>query len=194
MQKNLSENAAPKGPGKALKFVLMAFVAVSIGAAVYKIAAAPAKATVEPVQTVATAVEPARQAAKPAPKADAVVKPAAKAVVGKKTAVVYYFYTNTRCSSCKAIEAYTREAVETKLTPGYKDWKVEFRGVNIEDEPNAHFAQDYFLNSKSVVVQKFAGEKPLKWGKLEKVWQLLGDKKAFIDYVTVETHKLLDEK
>jgi len=193
MPNDISEHAAPKGPGKALKFALMAFVAVSIGAAVYRTTAVPAKARVELVQTAAIA-EPTAEADKPAPKANAAVKPAAKTAAEKKTAVVYYFYTYTRCSSCKAIEEYTREAVETRLTPGYKDWNVEFRGVNIEEEPNAHFVQDYFLNSKAVVVRKFAGEKALNYRRLDKIWQLLGDKNAFMGYVVDETHKLLDEK
>ena len=108
--------------------------------------------------------------------------------------MVYYFYTNTRCSSCKTIEAYTREAVEKNFTAAYKGWKVIFRGVNVEEESGKHFVQDYRLNSKAVVVQKFSGEKALKWTMLEKIWQLLGDKEAFINYITGETHKLLDEK
>ena len=192
MQKNSSEN--PAGPNKAIKFTLMAFVAVSIGAAVYKMAAAPAKTTSEPAAIAAAAAEPARPTAKPEPKTHAVVKPAAKTTAEAKTAVVYYFYTNTRCSSCKTIEAYTREAVERNFASDYKGWKVVFKGVNVEEEPDKHFVQDYWLNSKSVVVQKFSGDKPLKWEKLEKVWQLLGDKYVFMNYVVNETHKLLDEK
>ena len=195
MQKTSSENNAP-GAGKALKYVLIAFVAVSVGAVVYKNlpCCSGDKAQAAPVEAAA-----ATETAQPVVKAGAktpvkAVKPAAKAAVEAKTAVVYYFYTNTRCSSCKTIEAYTREAVATKLAAGYKDWKVEFKGVNVEDKENEHFVQDYWLNSKSVVVQKFSGEKPLKWAKLDKVWQLLGDKEAFINYVAGETEKLLDQK
>ncbi|OGR67765.1 MAG: hypothetical protein A2081_00260 [Elusimicrobia bacterium GWC2_61_19] len=179
-----------------MKYVLIAFVAVSVGAVVYKNlpCCSGDKTQAAPVEAAA-----ATEAAQPVVKAEAktpakAVKPAAKAAIEAKTAVVYYFYTNTRCSSCKTIEAYTREAVATKLAAGYKDWKVEFKGVNVDDEANKHFVQDYWLNSKSVVVQKFAGEKPLKWGKLDKVWQLLGDKEAFMAYVADETHKLLDAK
>lgn len=168
---------------KALKFVLLAFVAVSIGAAIYKIAGAPAKAGPEAAEP-AAAVEPARPAVKPGPEASAAAK----------TAVVYYFYTNARCSSCMTLEAYTREAVSARLAAGYKDWKVEFRAVNVDEKPNEHYVQDYWLNTKSVVVQKFAGDKPLKWGKLDKVWQLLGDKEGFMNYIAAETQKLLDEK
>jgi len=195
MQKNSSENNAP-GAGKALKYVLIAFVAVSVGAVIYKNlpCCSGDKAQAAPVEAAA-----ATEAAQPVVKAEAkppakAVKPAAKAAVEAKTAVVYYFYTNTRCSSCKTIEAYTREAVETKLAAGYKGWKVEFRGVNLDEGGNKHFIQDYWLNSKSVIVQKFAGDKPLKWAKLDKVWQLLDDKFVFMNYVADETKKLLDEK
>lgn len=170
------------GASGVMKHLLLGFVVLSAAAIVYKAASAPGKTPAAPPAkpAVKAAAEPAGTPASPAAEA--------------KTAVVYYFYTNTRCSSCKAIEAYTREAVATKLAAGYKAWSVEFKGVNVDEEANSHFVQDYFLNSKSVVVQKFSGEKPLKWAKLEKIWQLLGDKDAFIAYISTETHKLLDEK
>ncbi|MBU2572921.1 MAG: hypothetical protein KKH28_02445 [Elusimicrobia bacterium] len=194
MQKNLSENSALKGPGKALKFALMGFVALSIGAVVYKMAAAPDKTAAAPAEAVAAVEEPAKPPVKPGPKVPATPKEPVKSAAEAKTALVYYFHTNTRCSSCKAIEAYTREAVEKNFTSDYKGWKVIFKGVNVDEGANAHFVQDYRLNSKSVVVQKFSGDKALKWVKLEKVWQLLGDKKGFMNYVADETHKLLDAK
>ena len=179
-----------------MKFVLLGFVAVSIAAAAYKIAGSPCcssgKAAARPVET-ATAPAAAERPA-PAKPAGKVPVAAAKKAARSKTAVVYYFYTNTRCSSCKTIEAYTRAAVEKNFTSDYNGWKVIFKGVNVEEEPGKHFVQDYWLNTKSVVVQKLSGDKPYKWVKLEKVWQLLGDKPAFINYITNETRKLLDEK
>ena len=165
---------------RALSVLLLSFVF----AAVYNIASARLKTAPAPAGAAAAAAQQVRPAA----------KPAAEIRTAAKTAVVYYFYTNTRCSSCKAIEAYTKEAVEKNFTAGHKGWKVAFKGVNVDEEPDKHFTADYRLNSKSVVVQKFAGDKALNWGKLEKVWQLLGDKSAFIAYVTDETRRLLDEK
>ena len=183
---------------KALKFALMSFVALSISTAIYKIAASPPKAVPGEGEVAAAAAGPARQAVKPGLETRAAAKPAAKpaakAAAETKTAVVYYFHTNARCSSCMTIEAYTREAVATRLAAGYKDWKVEFRAVNVDEKPDEHYVQDYRLNTKSVVVQKYAGDKPLKWEKLDKVWQLLGDKEGFMNYVAGETQKLLDEK
>ncbi len=205
MQKNSSEESQ-RGPGKAVKYALIAFVAISIGAVVYKMlpCCSGGKAQAAPAETTAAVTAPVQETDVNAPAAEAgktkvkmapaPVKARAAKNAEVKTAVVYYFYTNTRCSSCKTIEAYTREAVATKLAAGYKDWKIEFKGVNVDEEPNKHFVQDYWLNSKSVVVQKFSGEKVLNWGKLDKVWQLLGDKDAFMNYVADETHKLLDAK
>lgn len=179
-------------PAKTLKYILTAFVAVSIGAAIYK--ALPCcsgdKTAAAPVETAAAAPAPAEKAA--VKTAAATVKAVVK-TAELKTAVVYYFYTNTRCSSCTTIEAYTREAVAKHFVQPYKGWRVEFRGVNIEDKANEHFVQDYWLNSKAVVVQKFEGDRPRKWGLLKSVWQLLGDKEKFMDYVAAETRKVIDE-
>lgn len=180
-------------PSRLVKYALAAFVAVSIGAVIYKAlpccsgAGAPSAAAGE-----AAAPAPAAPAVAAAPAARP-QKNAAVKTVPEKTAVVYYFYTNTRCSSCTTIEAYTREAVAKHFTQPYKGWRVEFRGVNIEEKANEHFVQDYWLNSKAVVVQKFEGEKPLKWGLLKSVWQLLGDQEKFMDYVAAETRKVIDE-
>jgi len=155
MQKNSSDK--PGGANKAVKFALLAFVAVSIAAAAYKITRAPGNPAHNTPTSAVQAAVPQPELAKPATP-QAVKAPAhpAKNREAEKTAVVYYFYTNTRCSSCKTIEAYTREAVERNLSAGYKGWKIAFKGINIEEEPYKHFVQDYWLNTKSVVVQKFS--------------------------------------
>lgn len=170
---------------KAVRFALFAFVGASVAAGVYKIAAAPAGAGAEAGPESSAAAGTGRAAARFAPEV--------KTGEGR-TAVVYYFYTDTRCSSCETIEAYTKAAVGKNFPSEYKGWKTVFRGVNIDEEANGHFVKDYGLSSKSVVVQKFAGGKALEWVKLEKVWQLLGDKAVFMNYVADETRQLLDEK
>lgn len=161
-----------------LKVLLFGFIAAGVGSMLHKSALSRAAAL---------KARPAAAAAQAAP-----VKAAAG--ISQNTAVVYYFYTNTRCASCTRLEAYTREAVETLLSAGYKGWRVEFRGVNVEEAGGEHFAQDYRLESKAVIVQKFAGGKPLDWVKLDKVWTLLGDKAAFVSYVAAETRRALDKK
>lgn len=160
-----------------VKYALLAFVAASAGFAIYK------------AMPCCSGGDAERAAA-----AEAKAPPAAPAKAERKTAVVYYFYTTARCYSCNLIEAYTREAVQTRFAKPYKGWEVTFKGVNIDEKSNEHFTRDYWLSSKSVVVQKFEGEKPLNWGLLKSVWQLLGDKEKFMDYVAAETRKVLDSK
>lgn len=156
------------GPSKLLKYALAAFVAASIGAAAYK-ALSPGG--------------PAAPAEKTAP-----------ARAGQKTAVVYYFHTTARCYSCNLIEKYTKEAVAEYFGQPYNGWRVEFRSVNIDEKANGYFVRDYRLSSKAVVVQKFEGDKPLNWGLLGGVWQLLGDQREFAAYIAAETRKVLDAK
>jgi hypothetical protein len=126
----------------------------------------------------------------PVPFPAAVKKPEVPA----KKALVYYFYTNTRCHSCTTLEKYTREAVEGNFGEPYKGWVVEFRGVNLDEPANGHFVEDYKLTSKAVVAQKFEGEARLGWKELPDVWRLLGNKELFAGYVAGEIQGLLDAK
>lgn len=160
-----------------LKAALFGFVAVSVGSMLHKAALSRA-AALKP----GPAAQAAQAAASPQPG------------IAQRTAVIYYFYTNTRCASCTQLEAYTRETVDTLLSAGYKGWRVEFRGVNVEEPANAHFIGEYSLESKAVVVQKFYGAKPLDWAKLDKAWTLLGDRAAFVNYVAAETRRALDKQ
>lgn len=213
MQKNSSEKTTPKGPPKAVKALLMGFVALSVVAGVYKIAGSPC-CDADPEETVSSpaavsaeqspvppvAAGSAAPAAKPAAGAKsaapvsavpaAVKKPAAPA----KKAVVYYFYTSARCYSCNLLETYTREAVSSNFSEPYKGWQVEFRGINVDESFNKHFISDFSLNSKSVVVRKFEGEKPGDWKNLQNVWRMLGSKELYTGYVAGEIQGLLDAK
>lgn len=181
-------------PNGTVKFALLAFVFLSAGAVVYKAAIAPAKTPAKTAGGPSAAAGPVRTATESGSKIRPVARPAPVSRAGEKAAVVYYFHTDTRCSSCRTLETYTREAVAARLAAGHKGWEVEFRGVNLDEAGNEHFIRDYRLDSKSVVVQKFSGNKSLAWRKLDKVWRLLGDKDAFTDYVAEETRGFLDEK
>lgn len=193
-QNNLSERAVKK-PTRILKITLSVFVAVSVVTIAYK-AFAPditGKVSETAIETEQTNKLTPTASAKSLGKktAPSTTKSAAHY---EKNAVVYYFYTNTRCLSCKLMEAYTKEAVEKNFSHDYKGWKVVFKGVNVEEKTNRAYIQTYWLDSKSVVVQTFYGDKPLNWVKLNKVWTLLGDKIAFTNYVTSEIQKLLEGK
>jgi len=108
--------------------------------------------------------------------------------------IVYYFYTNTRCPSCRKIEAYTTEAVETGFTELVKTAAIELQLVNTDQPGNSHFINDYRLYTKSVVVADTVNGKQTRWKNLENVWKLLGDKSAFIKYVRDEVKSYLQDE
>ena len=119
---------------------------------------------------------------------------AKKDKIENKLINVYYFYANPRCYSCQMIEDYTRFSVESNFKSDYNGYKVVFKLIDVGEPSNKHYIQDYWLSSKSVVAQKFINEKPIKWKRLDKVWQLLESKDTFVNYVTSEIKNLADEK
>jgi hypothetical protein len=108
--------------------------------------------------------------------------------------IAYYFHTTYRCASCRAIEAYSREAIETAFADEIKDGRILWKVVNIEVKGNEHFVKDYGLYTKSLVLVNEVRGKPAQWKNLEKVWQLLQDKPRFLRYVQDETRSYLAER
>jgi hypothetical protein len=64
--------------------------------------------------------------------------------------------------------------------------------VNLDEPENAHFAKDYSLHTKSVIVSELKGGREIRWKNLEKVWPLLGDQPAFEQYVEKEVRAFLE--
>jgi hypothetical protein len=108
--------------------------------------------------------------------------------------IAYYFHTTYRCPSCKAIEAYSHDAIQSAFADQLKDGRLVWKVVNIETEGNEHFAKDYRLFTKSLILVNENRGKPAEWKNLEKVWELLRDKEAFFRYVQNETRSYLDPR
>ncbi len=105
--------------------------------------------------------------------------------------IAYYFHTNTRCSTCIKIEAYSKEAIEKGFADELKNGTLEMRVVNYETPENRHFMQDYKLVSKSLVLVNTVNGKKTEWTNLKMVWQLTGRKDAFLNYVRKEVRGYL---
>ncbi len=111
--------------------------------------------------------------------------------VHPRRVIAYYFHTTYRCASCRAIEAYSREAIESAFAAEIKDGRLVWKTVNIEVKGNEHFVKDYKLYTKSLVLVNEVRGKPTEWKNLEKVWQLLQDKDKFLRYVQDEARVYL---
>ncbi len=108
--------------------------------------------------------------------------------------VAYYFHTNTRCSTCKKIEDYSREAIEKGFPKELKDGRLEFRLVNYELPQNRHYMKDYKLVTKSLILVNLVNGEQTKWTNLKLVWQLTNHKDSFLNYVRGEVRNYLSQE
>ncbi len=111
---------------------------------------------------------------------------AARAADTGEKVIAYYFHGNVRCPTCYKLEKYSREAIEGNFKDELASGKLEFKVVNVEERDNEHFVNDYGLYTKSLVLSKVKNGKEAGWKNLDKIWELVGNKQVFIDYVTRE--------
>lgn len=97
--------------------------------------------------------------------------------------IAYYFHVTVRCITCRTIESYSKEAIDRGFPEELKKGVIEWRPVNVQLLENRHFIQDYRLFTRSLVLVKVKDEKQVEWRNLQKVWELVGDKEAFLRYV-----------
>ena len=64
---------------------------------------------------------------------------------------------------------------------------MEWAVVDTDEKANAHFMKDYGLYTKSVVLVRVRDGRQISFKVLDKVWEHLNDKAAFIKYVQDET-------
>jgi len=162
--------------GKIIGTLLVAFVMFSLGYLFY----------VELVQpkSPGAGATPGSAAGAPIPD-DASVK-------GRPGQVIaYYFHGHQRCPTCRKLEAYSQEAIESGFGEALKDGRLEWRVVNVEEEGNGHFIKDYQLYSKSLVLVRVVDGKQAEWKNLTRIWELVGDKPSFVEYVQEEVSSYL---
>lgn len=110
----------------------------------------------------------------------------------KKTITAFYFHGDSRCSNCKKIEQYSREAIEKYFADQLKTGELVFKVINMDRPENKHFINDYQLYTRSLVIAEFKGDTQLKWKNLTGVWNYLDDPEAFYDYVKTEIQTYLE--
>lgn len=101
----------------------------------------------------------------------------------KSKVIAYYFHGDFRCYSCTLIERYSKEAVESNFMDAVSAGKLEFKAVNVEARGNEHYVNDYKLYTKSLILSLVKDGKEIKSKNLSKIWEYVGNKQRFIDYV-----------
>jgi hypothetical protein len=128
------------------------------------------------------------QAATPEPKGPPVS--AARAEDDSKI-IAYYFHVNVRCTTCRMIEAYSKEVIHQRFAKEIASGRVEWRLVNVQTPENRHFVQDYQLFTKSLVLVLHKGGQQKEYKVLNDTWELVGDKTAMQAYVEKEVRNYL---
>jgi hypothetical protein len=105
--------------------------------------------------------------------------------------VAYYFHGTFRCPTCQKLERYSREAIESNFNEALASGKLAFTVVNVEINGNEHYMSDYQLYTKSLVLSLTKNGKEVAFKNLDKIWEYVGGKQRFEDYVRNEVAAFL---
>lgn len=108
--------------------------------------------------------------------------------------LVYLFHGNYRCPTCLNIEASTKEVLETKFADALRSGKVVVKELNYEQPENKDYIQKYQLIAPTVVMVRVENGKETRFENLMDVWQLVGEKEKFHEFIESNLQKFLNEK
>ncbi|MDD5217617.1 MAG: nitrophenyl compound nitroreductase subunit ArsF family protein [Candidatus Omnitrophica bacterium] len=107
--------------------------------------------------------------------------------------IAYYFHGSFRCPTCRKLEQYSREVIENNFKDELASGKLSFKIVNVEEAGNAHFFDDYQLYTKSLVLSLTEDGKEIRYKNLDKIWEYVGNKGRYENYVRDEVAAFLKE-
>lgn len=107
--------------------------------------------------------------------------------------VAFYFHGKVRCTTCRTIEAYAHDAIHAGFADQLENGDLTWRVVNVDEPENQHFVHEFQLVTRSVVLAEFHDGRPVRFKNLDRVWQLVRNRNAFVDYIQSETNAFLAE-
>lgn len=107
------------------------------------------------------------------------------------TVVVTYFTTDQRCRSCLELEKLTRLSLAERFQAELDRGLVRFETHNLDRPENRHFAREYQLAFKTVVVSDYRDGQEVRWEKMDDVWSLLSRPEDFKAYVSTQVRDYL---
>jgi hypothetical protein len=110
----------------------------------------------------------------------------------EQTIIVYYFHGDKRCKTCRTIEAYAEEALQSRFSEELKSGLLEWQVVNFDQPENEHYLEDFGLYSSSVVIVESDGGKAVRHEILPEVWSLVREKQSFFAYLNTAVRKHLE--
>ena len=105
--------------------------------------------------------------------------------------VVYYFHSNFRCPTCRAVESQAKEAVEAGFAPQLNRSEITWKILNYEKPAGAELARKFEIKDPAIVVARVKDDRVRDWKRLDKVLALVDDKAAFAKYLRDEIEQML---
>jgi len=175
---------------KALSICLISFVAATIVVLIARALDLQAASRLEPQLTrIADELEAMRSSGRLA----SLPVAGAENVAVTEGLVVYYFYSNTRCPTCQAIEAQTEETVRSDFAEELKNGTITWKTLNYEQDRNAELTSQFEILMPVVVLTRFESGTMVDWNRLDQVWGLVNDKPAFAEMIRDEVSEMLNE-
>lgn len=106
----------------------------------------------------------------------------AAAVQQTDRVVVYYFHGDRRCRTCLGIQATIEQAIKERFVAEAASGKLVYKEVNIDQEANKPFVQQFQLSFSTMVVATMKGDKTLQWEDCKKVWDYGHEPLQLMDY------------
>ena len=104
-----------------------------------------------------------------------------------------YFHGDTRCPTCRKIEATAEETVAASFAEEMKLGSVTWQDVNYESPAHRHYLDDFALVAPTLVLVKTNNGQQVAWRNMDRVWELVGDRAAFSAYVEEGINSYLAE-
>jgi len=160
---------------KVFTILLLVFVAGSVGYMVVNEHAAKTAAQEEVVAVADAAVE--------------------GEVIGEgRQVIVYYFHGDVRCPTCHKLENYAKESVDTYFGDKVAAGELVWQPVNVDKPENGHYVKDYELVTKSIILSEVVDGVESNWKNLDKIWNLVGDKDVYVEYIREGVSAFIGEK
>lgn len=105
--------------------------------------------------------------------------------------LVYFFHGRIRCQTCLEIEATAKEAIEKYFGDALRLGRVVVREINYDQPENKHFIEKYHIIAPTVVLVQIRDGQEVRFENLMDVWQLVGDKPKFHEYIARNLRELL---
>lgn len=101
--------------------------------------------------------------------------------------IVYYFHGSKRCATCNKLESYAKEALDQNFANPMKSGKLYWNSLNFTAPEYEHFVKKFNLSFQMVVLVRYKDGKIVRYQKLDKIWELVGNKEKYQKYIKNET-------